>query len=187
MILHRIELLRLLPKEPVVAEVGCAEGLFSKDLLDAGVSKLYMVDNWRHIPDVTGDGNFEQEWHDKNYKEAMNRVREYTKIFNPLEGERVVVLKGLSTQMAALIPDNSLDMVYLDAAHYEEGVLADLKVYYPKVKPGGIIAGHDYCNPAYGVNAAVNYFLKYLLRREDIQVITVPENNMVDASFYFEK
>lgn len=179
MILHRIELLRLLPQEPVVAEVGCAEGLFSKDLLDAGVSKLYMVDNWGHIPGVTGDGNFEQEWHDKNFKAAMDRVKPF--------GGRVTVLKGMSTEMAALIPDEMIDMVYLDAAHYEEGVLADLKVYYPKVKSGGIIAGHDYLNPDYGVKSAVNYFLKHLLKREDIRVVVIPENNKEDASFYFVK
>lgn len=177
MIRHRIDLLRFLPKNPVIAEVGCAEGLFSKDLLDAG-AKLYMVDNWGHIPGVTGDGNFDQEWHDKNFKAAMDRVKPF--------GSRATVLKGLSTEMAAYIEDDSLDMVYLDAAHYEEGVLADLKVYYPKVKPGGIIAGHDYLNPDYGVKEAVNYFIKYLIKR-DITVGTIPENNIEDASFYFIK
>ena len=88
--------------------------------------------------------------------------------------------------MAVHIPDKSLDMVYLDAAHYEDGVLADLKVYYPKVKPGGIIAGHDYLNPDYGVKEAVNFFIKYLIKR-DISVEIIPENNIEDASFYFIK
>ena len=109
----------------------------------------------------------------------MDRVKPF--------GGRVTVLKGMSTEMAAHIPDNSLDMVYLDAAHYEEGVLADLKVYYPKVKSGGIIAGHDYLNHDYGVKSAVNYFLKHLLKREDIRVVVIPENNKEDASFYFVK
>jgi len=184
MIRHRIELMKLLPKNPVIAEVGCAEGLFSKDLLDAGAGLLYMIDNWGHIPGVKGDGNFPQEWHDKNYADAMNRVKPYAKIFKPLGEERVVVLKGLSTQMAVHIPDKSLDMVYLDAAHYEDGVIADLKVYYPKVKPGGIIAGHDYLNDDYGVKSAVHYFVNHLIKKGT--VLTIPENNARDASFYFE-
>lgn len=175
---HRIELIKLLPPHSCVAEVGVAEGLFSRDLLEAGVERLYMIDNWGHIPGVTGDGSFPSEWHDKNYYDAVNRVQPY--------GWRAKMLRGLSTTMAASIEDNSLDMVYLDAAHYYDGVLADLKVYYPKVKPGGIIAGHDYLNPDYGVKQAVHDFIRHYLKK-DMIVGVIQENNPEDASFYFIK
>lgn len=174
---HRIELVKLLPANSVVAELGCAEGNFSKDLLDAGVDRLFMVDNWGHIPGVTGDGNFPQEWHDKNYQMAFNKVQPY--------GWRAKLLRGMSVAMADSVPDESLDMLYLDAAHYYEGVLADLKAWYPKVKRGGIIAGHDYLCKDYKVKEAVHYFVATLYFIIDINVI--PENNENDASFYFVK
>lgn len=176
---HRIELVKLLPENSVAAEVGVAEGNFSYDLLEAGVGKLYSVDNWDHIPGVTGDGNFDQSFHDRNYEQAKARLSKF--------GERSIMLKGMSVQMAQKIPDNSLDLAYLDGPHYESGVLADLMAYYPKVKSGGIIAGHDYLNVEdYGVNKAVNDFVKNILNK-DIEIITIPENNIKDASFYFIK
>lgn len=174
---NRIELVTLLPQGAKVAEIGVAEGLFSKDLLDAGVALLYSVDNWAHIPNVTGDGNFDQKFHDKNYDAAVKRLAEF--------GDRSVMLKGLSVDMANLIPDNSLDMVYFDAGHYYGAVVADLIAWYPKVRSGGIIAGHDYLNPDYQVKEAVSHFIRTVGIITAVNVI--PENNIEDASFYFVK
>lgn len=174
---HRIELVKLLPANSVVAEIGVAEGNFSKDLLDAGVDRLFMVDYWGHIPGVTGDGNFQQWWHDNNYQMAFNKVQPY--------GWRAKLLRGMSVDMADSVPDESLDMLYLDAAHYYEGVMADLKAWYPKVKSGGIIAGHDYLCKDYKVKEAVGDFILY--RMIEVEVHVIPENNENDASFYFVK
>lgn len=41
---------------------------------------------------------------------------------------------------------NSLDMVYIDANHFYNEVLADMNAWFPKVRSGGIFAGHDYCH-----------------------------------------
>lgn len=49
-----------------------------------------------------------------------------------------------STEAATAYADNSIDVVYLDAGHSYSEVLADLHAWYPKVKPNGIIAGHDF-------------------------------------------
>jgi hypothetical protein len=174
---HRIELVKLLPANSIVAEIGVAEGNFSKDLLDAGVDRLFMVDAWGHIPGVTGDGNFPQEWHDKNYQMAFNKVQPY--------GWRAKLLRGMSVDMADSVPDNSLDMAYFDAAHFYDGVIADLKAWYPKVKSGGIISGHDFLCKDYQVEQAVIDFIHQYGIVTTVNVI--PENNENDASFYFVK
>lgn len=49
-----------------------------------------------------------------------------------------------SVAAAARYEDNSLDVVYLDGGHGYEQVLADLNAWYPKVKVGGVIGGHDF-------------------------------------------
>ena len=49
-----------------------------------------------------------------------------------------------------------LDFVFIDAAHDYENVKADIEAWAPKVKPGSILAGHDYCNAWPGVKKAVD-------------------------------
>ena len=56
---------------------------------------------------------------------------------------------------AATYPDQSLDFVFLDADHDYESVKADIAAWLPKVKPGGILAGHDYMCGWPGVDRAV--------------------------------
>lgn len=173
---HRTQLVELLKyyKLPLTAvEVGVAEGLNSKDLLDAGLDKLYMVDNWATIQGIKGDGNFPQSWHDKNYSDAMERISSFR--------NKVVVLKGLSQDMCKNVPDESVSMIYLDGDHSYEGVMRDLNCWYSKVVKGGIIAGHDYLNTSYGVKEAVADFFK----GQTINIIS--ENQECDAGFWTVK
>ena len=56
-----------------------------------------------------------------------------------------------------------MDFVYIDARHDYESVLEDLDAWCPKMKPGGIIAGHDYVDGMFaqgdfGVKSAVDEF-----------------------------
>ena len=53
--------------------------------------------------------------------------------------------------------DGSLDFVYLDGDHSEAAVAGDIRLWRPLVKPGGILAGHDYGHPDFpGVKQAVD-------------------------------
>jgi len=174
MIKHRTQLIELLEKlklPKIVAEIGVAEGRFSLELLNLGAEKLYLVDNWATIQHKTGDGNFPQSWHDKNYKEAKERLASFS---------NVVFLRGLSSEMTEEVPDNSLGLVYLDAGHDYESVYTDLHEWLPKLVKGGVMAGHDYLNRAYGVEKAVEDFCK-----DRFDVYTIPEKNISDAGFLF--
>lgn len=52
-----------------------------------------------------------------------------------------------------------IDFLYIDADHSYEGVTADLRVWFPRVKPGGLILGDDYGNTIYpGVKRAWDNF-----------------------------
>jgi hypothetical protein len=52
-----------------------------------------------------------------------------------------------SPQAARLYPRRSLDFVWLDGNHTYDAVLADLKAWWPRVRPGGLLGGHDYDQP----------------------------------------
>jgi predicted O-methyltransferase YrrM len=51
---------------------------------------------------------------------------------------------GDSVEVAASIPDGSLDFVYLDDDHSEAGVTRSLWAWWPKVREGGVLCGHDF-------------------------------------------
>lgn len=169
----RADLHKLIPniKEATVAEIGCAECLFTADMLRWGVDRVIAVDVWRTIGSE-GDGAFDQAWHDRNYARAEKLLAE-----NP---ERLRILRGISWEMAVHLPDEVLDMVYIDAGHTYECVANDLKAWIPKVKKGGIIAGHDYLATEYGVRRAVDEVFGFGA------VNVIPENG-VDASFWIRK
>ncbi len=58
---------------------------------------------------------------------------------------------------AALDIANGLDAVFIDGNHDYDFVSADIKAWLPKIKSGGIIAGHDICGMGHeGVIRAVN-------------------------------
>jgi len=64
-----------------------------------------------------------------------------------------------SVKAASMYENNSLEFVFIDANHEYEAVVADLNAWYPKVKKGGHIAGHDYISDE-RVKKAVDTFFK---------------------------
>lgn len=58
--------------------------------------------------------------------------------------DRVTVIKEKSVLAASLFPNKFFDIVFIDADHSYETALADIRAWWPKVKNGGILSGHDY-------------------------------------------
>ncbi len=133
-------------KAEVVAEVGVREGYFSKFILDnTNVKKLYAIDPWERNPEL-----------ENGAQEAFNTCH---RLLDPF-GERAEMIKGYSPSASEMFEDESLDFVYIDGLHDYESVKADIEGFYPKVKNGGIIAGHDYHEGDWpGVYNAVNQFI----------------------------
>lgn len=174
---YRIQLPKLLKGlniPSIGVEIGVAEGNSSKDFIENGLEKLYSIDAWKTL-NQKGDGGYEQEWHDKNYADAVKRLSVF--------GDRSVIIKGLSHEISKTFNDESIGFLYLDGDHSLEGVRRDLESWYPKVMKGGVIAGHDYLMSHYGVNQAVHEFTNKI----GVKVYTIPENKTDDAGFYFIK
>jgi len=177
MIKYRSDLYKLLPEESTIAEIGTAEGLFACDILRWENTKtLYVVDNWGHISNQTGDGNNPDEWHNKNYNEAMMRMG--------FAIQKVKVLRGISWDMASSVEDESLDLLYIDCCHSYECVMKDINAWWPKLKKGAIAAFHDYeMEHQYGVKKAVKEFTESL----SLPIFELPENKIEDAGAWIRK
>jgi hypothetical protein len=69
---------------------------------------------------------------------------------------RLTKFKGKSLDAAVRIPDGSLDVVYIDGCHEYACVVDDIKAWLPKVRPGGVLCGHDYGEQCLDVIRAVD-------------------------------
>lgn len=68
-------------------------------------------------------------------------------------------IRMTSVDATKLYDDESLDFVFIDASHEYDDVINDINSWYPKVKKGGYLCGHDYVKFG-GVNKAVNELIK---------------------------
>ncbi len=59
----------------------------------------------------------------------------------------MVPMRMSSSEAAKRFNDGSVRFAFLDADHQYGAVKADIEAWLPKVKPGGILAGHDYLDP----------------------------------------
>lgn len=98
-----------------------------------------------------------QDKHDQHWKRAQEierRLRKWNK------GD-INIIKGDHSVLVDNYEDGFFDYVYIDSDHTYESVKKDIEQWWPKVREGGILAGHDYVNrKLYGVIPAVNEFVE---------------------------
>lgn len=170
----RTEMLRRMPQGGVACEVGVAEGEFSRQILDlTRPSRLHLIDLW----------SSDLERYAESMQPALDRVRP------ELDSGLVQVHRGYSWDMLATLADRSLDWVYIDAAHDYEYVRKDIAAAVPKMKPDGLICGHDYTRWSmnglnrWGVVEAVNE----LCLNDDWEFVWLTHEPHRHASFAIRK
>lgn len=120
----------------VGVEVGVFKGEFSRNILDRWDGTLFLIDPWRELSDEEYLDSSNHKNHQMAFAETMESIK-------GLEN-RAFMLRGLGEEMVHLFQDNSLDYVYIDGNHDYEHVKQDLEMWWPKLKSGGLMAGHDY-------------------------------------------
>merc|ERR1711933_355569 len=64
---------------------------------------------------------------------------------------RVGIHATASAVASHRLGDSMLDLVFIDAAHDLKAVETDLRMWWPKLRDGGILAGHDFSMSCPGV------------------------------------
>lgn len=115
------------------AEIGTERGLYAETICKTNPQlNLYCVDPYKAYK-----GYREHKSQNKLngfFEEALARLMNYD----------VTFIRKLSVEAAAGFKDNSLDFVYIDGNHSLLHVIQDLCYWVPKVRHGGIVAGHDF-------------------------------------------
>ncbi len=84
----------------------------------------------------------------------------YSKFKEAIESFKIPInhIAAPSSEVVDMIQDGSQDIVYIDGDHSYEAVMQDLNNYFPKVKQGGHLLGHDYNMDIISVKQAVDTF-----------------------------
>ena len=137
-------------------EIGCWKGRSASymcvQIINSGkIIKFDCVDTWNGSEEHQKGGDFED-----SDVIAGTLFETFSKNMQPVNGYYNAI-RLPSLEAANLYLDNSLDFVFIDAAHDYENVKKDIESWLPKVKKGKYLAGDDYRGD--GVSRAVNEVL----------------------------
>ena len=133
----------------VVCEVGVKEGWNFHRLLAPSVEIAVAVDLWQDTgvagqnDDSTSQGDLDRQ---------CSKMRGWA-----WKDKRIRVVRDYSVNAADKFDKGFFDFVYLDADHSFESTYADMVAWWPTVRAGGVLAGHDYveCELPNGVHFGV--------------------------------
>lgn len=135
-------------KKLIGVEIGTYEGHHAREMLEKlDIAKLYLIDPYKEYSSTLSS-------HLQAAKAEALRVLDEFK-------SKIVIIYEKSVEAAKKIADESLDFVYIDGEHSYKAVKQDIPAWFPKVKKGGIVGGHDY-TPDYfpGIVKAVDEFAR---------------------------
>lgn len=156
--LRASEILSRLGKNPRGAELGVFKGSLSRRLLVRKDLHLLMVDSWGAYRDTYApSGDYHSDPNASNHEEAFALATAIT----DFAADRREITRADTLDAAKSVADGSLDFVFVDADHSYEGCKSDIAAWLSKLKPGGLMCGHDFEHPQYpqwGVAQAVKEF-----------------------------
>ena len=131
--------------------IGAEIGVWTGDLSDVIFSyvepkKLYLIDSWAPYSDYI------KELKSRNFNGDYLRQDKWDIMYDGVccrfkDNNSIDILKGMSKDIAKDFKSEELDWAYIDASHTEEHVYEDLVSWWPKIKKGGTLCGHDFLFP----------------------------------------
>lgn len=138
-----------------VVELGCLRGRSTAAMAEvcaANETKLTTVDNFKG-GELGGRSTVVQQKEDAKSQFLTNMA-------SCGFGDLVELIHGDSAESTSQFEDQSVDFCFIDADHREEYVARDIAAWWPKIRLGGCIGGHDFGNERQGVGAAVTTFAR---------------------------
>jgi SAM-dependent methyltransferase len=134
-------------------EIGCWKGRSSCFLAVEIINSkkdinLYCVDTWKGSQEHI---NFQDIKDDNLYETFLQTIQPVKHIITPI--------RDYSVNASCIFNDEFFDFIFIDASHKYEDVKNDIECWYPKLKKGGFIAGHDYGNGWNETEKAVNEWI----------------------------
>jgi hypothetical protein len=122
----------------VGVELGVQEGHYSNKILEKWpkCEKFHLVDSWEHQPNYHDIANVDQNSQNRKFDTTKQNMQKW--------GSKIVFHRMYTNEAVKHFENNSVDFVYVDARHDYKGAKEDIQNWWPKIKIGGILAGHDF-------------------------------------------
>lgn len=144
----------------VCVEIGTLQGWFAHRLakFTPEHTQIFCIDPFVDDPTEGYDGEYNFKCWRKNVK--------------PWFGKKVFLKKGASFDEGEKWGDGvPIDFLFIDGDHRFESVLLDLKIWVPKVRPGGLVMGHDITGPwGAGVKKAIETYAQEVKGLPEVHV-----------------
>ena len=147
-------------KTPLVgAEVGVFRGQHAQCILNTlNMARLYLIDPWDFFCPWESN-HTAPRWKPGKAGPKVSGEEMYLEVCQRFDNRNVMTVKAPSLIAVERFKQEDLDFVYIDGEHTHKAVLDDLRAWWPIVKKGGVVAGHDYANIPV-VKAGVDEFAK---------------------------
>lgn len=142
-----------------IVEIGSWQGRSARAMADNTEGVIFCVDTW--ADNAYGSAPAEMTCHPEWLWNEFRKTHADT-----IASRKVLTQRSDSVVGAVMAAASGFvfDMIFIDAGHNYEDVVADINAWKPLLREGGIICGHDYAKYHPGVMKAVNEFIpKYRL------------------------
>ena len=121
------------------AEIGVWKGKTARFILRNKVPSLKIywgIDQYKRLDERHGHMSFLscEDWDGKYLRECQDMYY----------FDRFRIVRAPSLDACKIFPDQYFDLVFIDGSHFGKDVIDDINAWLPKVKIGGMLAGHDY-------------------------------------------
>jgi len=179
------------------AEIGVWEGEHAVEIMESLPMKLlYLIDPYVRYDEYNQDEvkRKREGWEETGTAEMLNATQErFDKAFitclkNIERYNHKIIMFRMLSYVAVEYISSLLDFVYIDGNHAYAFVQKDIELYWPLVKPGGVIGGHNYQVETPGVIKAVDEFVKkHGLLLQVVQISKTEHDWYVEKPAFFSQ
>jgi len=163
-----------------VAELGVYRGDFARAILKEcqGIDQYTMIDPWRNLSNWNKPANKNDTVFEEFYQETMQKT--------DFARDKRNVLRGKTVEVIDKVEEGNYGLIYIDGDHTLKGITIDMIKMWPKVKPGGFLAGDDF-NPSIWQHSRkyeptmVFPFAVYFAEAVNAKIYALPYNQFVIA------
>lgn len=136
----------------IAVEIGTHQAVYAEQIARNWPGTLCLVDPYDGPHKVYFPNTKETKTREEDYEIAQERMKGYN---------NVRFIKDQSVNASTRFGPSSVDLVYIDGLHDVLNIVRDFAVWFPKVKVGGVIAGHDFYYYHHTVVAAIHLLANF--------------------------